>query len=216
VEAVAVFDAEDRVSDLSLQEAAEKAGVKLDLLRKHIQRGKLRATKQDDDGRITVTEDDLDLYIAGEGLDKMSTAAHSVAGTTKTFRETTREIGNLWGQVPPHVTGAILEGLPTSKKQGSSEPFERATKNLPKSEPVDEFSDDPHFGRPVGYRHKSSPRWTHINQSTWELDGAKWSWNGMFWEGGGSAVGRTLGDGISPGAPAADRRPLAPSKEVKR
>lgn len=204
------------VADRSLAEVAERTGLGIETLRKHVQRNKLRATRGDD-GKYSVKDADLELYMAGDLFASMTAAAHDAA---KPAPEAVRELGNIFGQVPTNILNAILSGIPHSSNKGTSPgnpaAFLAATKGMPPGPPVIEDSEDPHFGHPIGYAHEVSPRWKRISESTWELDKARWSFNGFGWEGSGSADGRELAEGISPAAPASDRRPLAPSKAVPR
>lgn len=192
------------MSDLTFSEAAERANVAEATLRKHAQRGKL-VTKRVE-GQVVISEEALAAYQAGVTLVAAGRAIQSG-----------REIGNLFGNLPTPVRDAILQAMPTQKKaEGHPELVDKAFRGIAHHGPVDEESDDPHFGHPIGYQHKTSPRWKRINASTWSLGGATWSHNGIMWVGGGLREGKELGEGVSPAAPAADRRPLAPSEPVKR
>lgn len=192
------------MSTFTLKEVADKTGRSEAVLRKHMERGKLRTTKEG--GRTVVDGDDLDAYMTSEEL-----SATAVAVLTSP--DVPREIGNMIARLPRRVAESILMAMPTSKKvTGAPELVDKAMRGLAKNPPADEGSDDPHFGHPVGFQHAESPRWKRTTSTTWALGDAKWSWNGLEWEGGGSRDGQSLGEGISPAAPASDRRPIAPSK----
>lgn len=196
---------------ITLQEASTRSGVAYALLKKHAQRGKLRTSK--DGPRLLVEEADLDAYLAAE---KLGRTAAAVEG--QPVAVIAREFGNAIASLPSHVQAAILEGMPTQKSPGgSSAPFKKAVEGIPKRVAAPDVPEDvdPHRGFAVGHQHRHAPRWKRTSSSTWSLDGASWSWNGMFWEGGGSRDGQTLAVGISPAAPMADYRPIQPSKAVK-
>lgn len=194
------------MTTFSLKEASEKTGRSETILRKHIERGKLRATKEGN--RSVIDSKDLDAYMTSEEL-----SATAVAVLTSS--DVPREVGNMIARLPRPVAEAILMGMPTSKKAlGSPELFDRATRSLTRNRPSMQDNDDPHFGYPVGYQHTEAPRWKRTSNTTWSLEGAKWSWNGIEWEGGGSRDGQSLGEGITPAHPASDRRPTPPPKAV--
>lgn len=207
------------MAERNLTEIAEQEKIPIERLRKHIQRGKLKATRQED-GRYTITDGDWATYLTVEKLGEVGESLQETVVPAKKLAQQVREIGNLFGNLPPAIANAILAGMPTTKKpggdpEGVAKAFEAAGAR-PNPPDLVETSDDPHFGHPIGYQHKASPRWKRVSASTWELDGAKWSWNGFGWEGSGTVADRTLGEGVNPAAPAVDRRPLAPSKPVKR
>jgi len=189
------------MSDISLQEAAARSGLPYQTLKKATQRGQLRARHEG--ARVFVDEDEFTAYMTSKQVSK---AFDEAPDAQSAFRE----VGNVIGRLPSHVQTAILEGMPTAKKQGSPEPFRKAIESVPKHPAVASISGYPHFGHPIGYQHAESPRWKRTSESTWSLDGSSWSWNGFMWEGGGEAEGRTLAEGISPGNPYSDLRPSGP------
>jgi len=202
------------MADLLLKDAADKAGISYAAMRKDAERGKIKVKR--DGNRTVTTDEDLAAYMASKGLAKLA----DTLGDTKAVTAGVRELGNIWANLDPKLQAAILDGIPKTSNGkvsgGNAEAWKRATKGR-REVSVTEESPDPHFGHPVGYRHRQTPRWGRISESTWELDGATYSWNGLVWEGGGKAEGRVLSDdNVSPAAPASDRRPLAPSKAVAR
>lgn len=204
--------------EFTLKEAAEISGASYATIRQDAARGKLKVTK--DGNRTTVSQVDLHAYMASKGLRKLADMVEAGAEPAKVTAEV-RELGNIWGNLDPKLQGAILDGIPRTSNGkvsgGNSEAWRRATRGRPEASEIVETSDDPHFGHPVGYRHRSNPKWGRTSESTWELEGATYSWNGFVWEGGGRVAGRVIeDDNISPAAPASDRRPLAPSKAVAR
>jgi excisionase family DNA binding protein len=112
----------------SLAEVAEKTGRSQAVLRKHIERGKLRATK--DGGRTVIADEDLDRYLATEELER---TAHALVTT-----ESIEPLGTLLVRLPISIQQAILDGMPSGKKQGGPEPFKAAVarhkgEDLPKA-----------------------------------------------------------------------------------
>jgi excisionase family DNA binding protein len=194
---------------LTLQRAAERAGIPFETFRKAAQRGHIRTVREGE--RVLVESDDLDLYLATQKLKEAIPLAQT---DTERF---IRDVGNAIARMPTQIQQGILEGIGHGKVQASPEPARRAMKAFPKTQEAPPHEvDDPHFGNPVGYRHSSRPAWKRISASTWRLGDATWSWNGLGWEGGGSAAGRALGDGISPASPYADQRPMTSSEPVPR
>jgi excisionase family DNA binding protein len=183
----------------SLQEVAELTGRSQAVLRKHIERGKLRATK--DGSRTTISDDDLDRYLAADELDKTSHALTTTDDLTP--------LSTLLARLPPKIQQAILDGMPSGKKQGSPEPFKKAVADLRGDTlPVaGADADDPHQGHPRGFAHSSAPRWKRTGPSTWTLGKRTFSWNGFGWEGGQDAEGTELEEGISPANGQPDLRP---------
>jgi excisionase family DNA binding protein len=100
----------------TLAEAAEKTGRSQAVLRKHIERGKLRATK--DGSRTVIADEDLDRYLASEELERTATALQ--------VTESLEPLGKLLSRLPPAIQQAILDGMPSGKKQGGPEPFLKA------------------------------------------------------------------------------------------
>lgn len=198
----------------TLQEVAKATGRPYAVVKKHAQRGKLRTTKE---GRaVVVTDDDLALYQASEGLERVAVELRVVEGDTTSLREASGEAGNAIARLPPKVAQAILDGIPRTGKGGhggSPEPFRKATRDIPRPEIVivEPSDEDPHAGHPVGFAWKENPRWERVSPLTWAIGEASWTWNGMGWEGSGSNKGKTLGVGISPASPYSERRPLSPS-----
>lgn len=192
----------------SIAQIAEMTGSSEGTLRQHASRGHLRTMKQGT--RSVVTQPDLDAYLSAEAL------VATVPKVRATNADVPREIGNMIARLPKAVGDAILEGLPTTKRAGSGEAYRKAVAKLPQYPAVAD-SGDVHWGYPIGYQHKTAPRWKRVSESTWNLDGASWSWNGFEWEGGGSRDNvPPLGDGVSPASPYADQRPLAMSKKVDK
>jgi hypothetical protein len=201
--------------DQTLKDAADATGISYTALRQDAARGKLKTTR--DGQRTMVSDENLAAYLASKGLRRVAESIER--DTTRTVTNEVRELGNIFANLSPALQSAILEGIPRTSNGktsgGNAEAWRRATKNRPEAADIVETSDDPHFGHPIGFQHKTSPRWKRISESTWELNGATVSWNGFLWEGGGIWAGRTIEDeSVSPGAPASDRRPLAPSKPV--
>lgn len=195
----------------SIPEAAAILGISYATLRKHISRGKIATTTID--GRARITQEAIDAYVAQRDL---STAVREMTG--KEPVKAGLEFGNSISRLPQTVRDAILDGIPTTKRQGGPEAFRKATKGLNRREvPEVPETTDPHRGFPVGHRHADTPRWKRIDGDTWSADGSSWTWNGLFWEAGGKIEGRgPLPDGISPADPNSDRRPLIPSTQVKK
>lgn len=205
------------MTDLTLKEAADKAGISYAGIRKDAERGKIKTTR--DGQRTMVSDEALAAYMASKSLVRLS---ESIASNGKMSNLTAgvRELGNIWANLDPKIQQAILDGVPRTSNGkvsgGNSEAWRRATKGR-RERPVVEASDDPHFGHPIGYQHHTTPRWKRTSESTWSLGDVTWSWNGLVWEGGGAAAGRVISDdSVSPAAPASDRRPLGPSKVVAR
>lgn len=202
----------------TLQQVAQLTRQSYMVVKKHAQRGKLQTVVQ---GRNrVVTEDGLAAYQAAEGLERV---AEGVRGpetdqnALKTLREASKEAGNAISRLPPKVRDAILDGMPKTGKgghAGKSEPFRNAVGGeIRDAEVLEEPDDDnPHGGKPVGFQWRETPRWKRTSESTWSLDGALWTWNGLMWEGGGKAEGRSLADDVSPANPYADKRPMTVSK----
>jgi len=203
------------MANLSLQQAAAKYGVPYALLKKHAQRGKIEITK--DGSRTSVTDEAMEAYRDAEKLgtavDTMSRAAdHSGY----------RDLGNVIANLGSKAQEAILAGMPLAgrapgPRSGNSDAF----KALPTRGDIDEHplvkhADDIHFMFPVGFAHSSSPRWERVDESTWKLGDATYTFTGFGWEGGGSKAGVILGDGITPAHPDAGRRPLGPNTEEKK
>ena len=193
------------MADHTLGEVATKTGQTLETVRKHVQRGKLVATKSG--SAVTVSDEALDAYIASSGLRQ---AAMKVEATQQV-----REAGNVIAKLPVHVVEAILAGIPMGKKKvGDSVAFQRATADLPMTETgvVEPTDENPHGGTKVGFQWQEAPRWKRVTENGWKLGDAIWAWNGLGWEGQGSMEGRVLGDGISPANPYSAKRPMEPSK----
>jgi len=203
------------MADLTLQQVAEITGVHYANLKKQSQRGQLRTKTVD--GRLYVTQEDLDAYQAAKGFGELH---EKVVG--QTLPTVAREAGNSIARMPAAVRGAILDGLPASKKPGSPDPYLAAVKKYPRQEPVPITSDDPHFGFEVGYQHEETPRWKRRSASTWALGKATWTFSPNpkggdgVWIGGGSREGAHLAEGFSPANPYSEYRPLAGSESVDR
>lgn len=198
----------------TLQEVAQITGKPYAVVKKHAQRGKLGTTR---DGRsVLVTDDQLALYQSAEALDELSDAVRASNGTGTPQLV---EAGNVIARLPSPVLNAILEGLPLTGKPkpraGGPEPFREASRAVPHKGPVAEpTEDDPHNSKPIGFAWRDTPRWKRTDETTWSLSGTTWTWNGMLWEGGGSAEGRTLGEGISPASPYSHLRPSSPPRRA--
>lgn len=193
----------------TLAEVAAKTGKSQVNLRKMIERGQLEAEKAG--GRVMVTEEALDRLLGAQILED---AADEVR------LGNTHEVGNIFARLPNQIANAILAGIPQSgsnpKKPGDSKAWQKATEGIPRHVYPETDPDDPHMGFEVGHRHRTSPRWTRSSKNTWSLGDASWTWNGFLWEGGGSKVGMTLDQSISPAHPDATMRPLAPSPSVAK
>jgi hypothetical protein len=154
----------------TLQEVARETGVDIAVLKKHVQRGKLRSVK---DGARTMIEDDaLEAYRTSEELAKV---AEGVRG--QPMATVTRDIGSLIAGMSQSARDQILRHL-------SSEP-QRKPRQTVETNSVSAAAVDPkdvHFGFPIGYAHPNDPKWKRITASTWKLGGQKYSWNGLFWE----------------------------------
>lgn len=204
---------------LTLQQAAERANVGYEAMKKHAQRGQLRTSKDGAGGRLVIDSDDLDAYVA---TGAMADAVEASQG--KDGPGVAREIASAITNMSPSIQQAILDGIPSpsAKRLGSSEPFRKAREREPvnRRANIDEAAAEaarklgPHCGYPIGHVHTFAPQWYRSSESTWRLGGASWSWNGYEWEGGGVRAGASLGDGISPADPDADRRPSAPPTKV--
>lgn len=193
---------------ISLQSAAQMTGIAYATIKKDAQREKLRVTREG--GKVFTTEEDLEVYVAGKQIVRI---VESTAGQPADVFP--REIGNGIANLPPRLLNAILDGIPTAKKPGGSAAYLRERAAVPHAPPsVVPDPDDPHNGYPVGYQHTQAPRWKRTSESTWSLAGATWSWNGLFWEGGGTRVDSTLGEGVSPSNPDTHFRAAATSKAV--
>lgn len=199
------------MADRTLQEFAAETGVAYATLKKHAQRGQLKTRREG--ARIFIADEDAATYMLAHGLEK---AADAVREFGSEADAALREVGNVIARLPARVQTAILEGLPTTKKPGSPDAFIKAAAALPQLPGVSGESDDPHFGHPVGYQHKESPRWKRTSATTWSLGESSWIWNSLFWEGAGEAEGRALAEGISPANPYSDQRPLGPSSAKER
>lgn len=199
------------MADRTLQEFAAETGVAYATLKKHAQRGQLKTRREG--ARIFIADEDAETYMVAHGLEK---AADAVREFGSEGEAAVREVGNVIARLPARVQTAILEGLPTTKKPGSPDAFLKAAAAVPQLPEVSGESDDPHFGRPIGYQHAESPRWKRVSESRWSLNGSSWDWNGLFWEGKGDAEGRAIGEGISPSNPFSDQRPLGPSSAKER
>lgn len=79
----------------TLAEVAERTGKSQAILRKHIERGKLRATK--DGSRVLIEDDDLDSYLASDIFEEAASAAS--AG---------EEVGDIIARLPPRY--AVHDG----------------------------------------------------------------------------------------------------------
>lgn len=189
----------------TVSQVAKLTGVSEATLRQHIARGRLVAEK--DGTRSIVTQASLDAYLAAGALSEAATEVRRPGA------DVPREIGNMLNRLPPHVAEAILAGVPTSKKAGSGEAFNRSIEQLPKRD-VPEDAGDPHWGYPIGYQHLESPRWKRISETAWRIEDVTYSWNGFAWE--CSREGVEIGSDISPANPWSDRRPLAPAKRVTK
>lgn len=99
---------------LSYRQAAELAGVSVDVIRKHVERGKLRATKVDGQGRIS--EEDLQAYVAAQDV---RATADEIKG--KPLDEIVPSMAELIRRLPAAAVDAILEGA----KTGSPEPWRK-------------------------------------------------------------------------------------------
>lgn len=202
---------------LTLQQAAERAGITYEAMKKHSQRGRLRTTK--DGSSSVIDSDDLDAYIATGAMADAVAAAQGKDGPG-----VAREIASAIQNMSPSIQQAILDGLPSpsSKKLGGSESFKKVRDRQPQNPAAAQIEAEaetaralgPHCGYPIGHQHEYPPRWYRSSESTWRMEGASWSWNGFEWEGGGMRAGATLGEGISPADPDADRRPSAPPVKV--
>lgn len=184
----------------TLAEVAEQTGKTQTILRKHIERGKLRATK--DGPRLLIEDEDLEDYLASDIFEEASVAVQQ--------NKNSWEIGNIIAKLPVRLRNAISDGMPTAKKAGSPDAWIAATNDIPKQRvPVQDG--DPHWGFTVGYQHLEEPRWTRNNSSTWSIGGASYSWDPAgIWVGGGTKEGIFLPDDISPANPDTHFRPLAP------
>lgn len=185
----------------TLSEVAEKTGRTQAMLRKHIQRGKLRAQK--DGTRVIIEDADLDAYLGSDILEEAAAAA--AAGNA-------REIGNSIARLPPRILASILDGIPTQKKAGSPEPFRNATNDVPKTAFADNIDGDHNWSFPVGHQHVDAPRWKHVKTDVWAIGEKEYSWNGWWWAG---SDGVEIGEAFSPAHPDAHFRPLAPGSKVK-
>jgi len=192
----------------TISQIAKMTGRSEATVRQHLSRGRLRASREG--GRTTVSQADLDAYLSSEELVATAPKVRGAAGA-----DVPREIGNMINRLPPHVAEAILDGIPTAKRQGGPDAFNRIAVTFATHD-VPEESDDPHWGFPIGHQHADSPRWYRASASTWQLGEARWSWNGINWEGGGSRAGVVLDEGLSPAHPWSDGRPLAPPKKVSK
>lgn len=204
------------MAEIALAQVAEITGVPYANLKKQAQRNQLRTRSRG--GRLYVTDEDLDAYMAANNIVALS---KRVVG--QSLGVIAREAGNSIARLPEKVRGAILEGMPTSKnKTGGPEPFLKATAGFPKRSAAPITSDDPHFEFGVGYQHSESPRWKRRSSSTWVLGKATWTFSPDpkggpgTWIGGGSREGATLAPGFSPANPYSEYRPLAGSETVDR
>lgn len=198
----------------TLQQVAQTTGRPYAVIKKHAQRGKLQTVLE---GRNrVVTEEGLAAYQAAEGLEKVADAVRNPETPLSELKTRSNEAGNAISRLPPKIRDAILDGMPKTGKgghSGKSEPFRNAVGGeIRDAEGPEEPNDDnPHGGKPVGFRWGEAPRWKHSSTDSWSLDGAIWTWNGLMWEGSGKAEGRTLADDISPANPYSEKRPLAVS-----
>jgi excisionase family DNA binding protein len=99
----------------TLAEVAEKTGRSQAILRKHIERGKLRATK--DGSRVLIEDEALDAYMGSEALQSASDAA--AAGDSQ-------EVTNSISRLPPRTAASVAAGLMPTTYQ-----------TAPKGPPVD-------------------------------------------------------------------------------
>lgn len=203
------------MADMTLAQAAEITGVAYATLKKHGQRGHLRIKTVN--GRVYVAEEDLEAYQASKGFGELH---EKVMG--QSLPTVAREAGNSIARMPAAVRAAVLDGMPTSKKAGSPDPYNKAIQSFPHQEPVPITSDDPHFNLEIGYQHAETPRWKRKSVSTWVLGKATWTFSPDprggpgTWIGGGSREGARLAPGFSPANPYSEYRPLAGSESVDR
>lgn len=198
------------MAERTLAEVATATGQSLAVVRKHAQRGKLHTEHRGT--TLVVTDEAFDAYVATDGL---RDAADAVEASGRV-----REAGHHIARLPSRILEAILAGTPKEKKKvGDSVAFREATAGIPApATPLVEPDDDnPHGAAPIGHQWIDSPRWKRISEDTWALGAtARYTWNGMFWEGHGTVEGRQLGDGISPAHPFSHLRPIQPSKAVDK
>lgn len=107
------------MSNLTITEASELAGVSEGTLRQHITRGKLASLKVA--GRTVVDEDALHAYMIAEGLEEA--AVVSKAQPVEEIAAAVNEIPLhvLIGRLPADGQAALLEGMRT----GSPEPYRK-------------------------------------------------------------------------------------------
>ena len=201
----------------TLQEVAKITGLHYAVVKKHAQRGKLK-TSLEGRNRV-VSDDDLAAYQASDALDKLSDALRDVDGDVKELKIASGEAGNHISRLPSHIRDAILNGMPKTGKGGHvgrSTDYLTAIEGVPTNPELEEPDEDvdPHGGRKIGFQWAETPRWKRVSESTWAIGNAKWTWNGLGWEGSGAAAGRELGEGVSPANPYSSKRPLAPSKKA--
>ena len=205
----------DTLSPMShtLQEVASITGKPYAVIKKHAQRGKLGTIR---DGRsVLVTEDQLALYQSAEALDGLSDAVRARNGTGT---PALIEAGNVIARLPSPVLNAILEGMPLTGKPkpraGGPEPFREISKTVAHKAQVPEpTDDDPHGSKPIG-SHGVTRRAGSGPATRRGACGVTWTWNGLLWEGGGSAEGRQLGEGITPASPYSHLRPSSPPRRA--
>lgn len=180
----------------TLAEVAEQTGKSAAILRKHIERGKLKASK--DGPRVVIEDDDLDAYLASDIFEEAAT--HVSSGGI--------EVGSIFARLPPRFVTAILDGMGTPKQ------WQDATAGMAPGPSYPMNTDDPHYGFAVGYRHEVSPRWSRVDAKTWKLGNVTYTWDGSSWQGGGDRDG-ALRQGISPAHPDTFFRPLGPGNVVR-
>lgn len=180
--------------DLTLQEAAEKAGMSYPAMKKAEQRGQIRSTRTD--GRIMVSEEDLEAFTAGKVL---VTAGESLQ-MAQPAHEAINDLGKHLIRLPARVQVAILAGI----SEGSPKPYLEATAQKARKVPTHA---DPHWAHPVGFVQPNAPRWKRESKSTWVLGKAQVSWNGISWVGAGSLDGQDFDLPMSPAHELADLRP---------